>query len=154
MAAAALAAPPLTVLLVEDDAADAVLVEEFFDSHSYPANLRRVADGVEALRYLTGQDEFAGEPTPDLILLDLNMPRMGGRELLRTLKAPDSPWLTIPVIVLTTSSAEDDVVGSYQDHANAYVTKALNYDAFQASMAELHTFFARVATLYRRDEHA
>jgi DNA-binding response OmpR family regulator len=60
------------------------------------------------------------------------MPRMGGRELLRTLKEPDSQWLTIPVIVLTTSSAEDDVLGSYQDHANAYVTKALNYDAFQA----------------------
>jgi CheY-like chemotaxis protein len=154
MAAAALAAPPLTVLLVEDDAADAVLVEEFFDSHAYPANLYRVSDGVEALRYLTGEGQFAGEPIPDLILLDLNMPRMGGRELLRTLKASDSPWLTIPVIVLTTSSAEDDVAGSYRDHANAYVTKALNYDAFQTSMAELHTFFARVATLYRpNDQH-
>ena len=77
MAAAALAAPPLTVLLVEDDAADAVLVEEFFYSHSYPADLRRVADGVEALHYLTGQDQFAGEPTPDLILLDLNIEGAG-----------------------------------------------------------------------------
>jgi CheY-like chemotaxis protein len=99
MAAAALAAPPLTVLLVEDDAADAVLVEEFFDSHSVPATLYRVSDGVEALHYLAGQEPFGEEPTPDLILLDLNMPRMGGRELLRTLKAPHSPWLTIPVIV-------------------------------------------------------
>lgn len=146
---AALAAPPLTVLLVEDDDGDAALVEDFFDTTSLPADLRRVIDGVEALAYLRGHAPFAGAPTPDLILLDLNMPRMNGRELLRELKAPGSPWGFIPVIVLTTSKAQDDIQGSYEDHANAYVTKSLDFESFHESLAEIHDFFARVASLYR-----
>jgi CheY-like chemotaxis protein len=147
--AAALATAPLSVLLVEDDDGDAALVEDFFDHHVLPGDLHRVSDGVEALQYLGREGRFAGESTPDLILLDVNMPRMNGRDLLRILKAPDSPWLTIPVIMLTTSSSQEDIVGSYRDHANAYVTKAIDYDAFRASLAEIHAFFGQVALLYR-----
>jgi CheY-like chemotaxis protein len=147
MAAADLA--PLKVLLVEDDDGDVALVEEFFEDHPQATRLRRVTDGVEALRYLRGQGPFAGEPAPDLILLDLNLPRMDGRELLRTLKAPGSPWLVIPVVVLTTSALEEDVAGSYRDHANAFVTKPTTYDGLQCSLGEIHRFFAQVATLYR-----
>lgn len=148
--AAALAAPPLTVLLVEDDPADVALVEDVFEQNQFPAVLRRVADGVEAMQYLSGEGQFSAEPQPDLILLDLNMPRMDGRELLRVLKASGSAWATIPVIVFTTSAARDDVVGSYHDHANAYVTKPMNYDEFHSSLREIHDFFASVASLYRQ----
>jgi CheY-like chemotaxis protein len=79
------------------------------------------------------------------------MPRMTGRELLREIKAPASPWRFIPVIVVTTSSAEGDIRGSYDDHANAYVTKAIDFDRFHESLAEIHRFFTRVALLYRPD---
>jgi CheY-like chemotaxis protein len=149
MAAAALAAPTLTVLLVEDDDADVALVEDYFEQHVLPGTLRRVIDGVEALQYLRAEGPFVGVPRPEIILLDLNMPRMDGRELLHVIKASDSVWKSIPVIVFTTSSAREDITRSYRAHANAFVTKAIGYDDFQQALAKIHEFFGDVASLDR-----
>jgi two-component system response regulator len=147
MAASAVAAPSLTVLLVEDDEADVALVEDYFDQHSLPGTLQRVTDGVEALQYLRGEEPFAGSPQPDIILLDLNMPRMDGRELLNIIKASGSRWTSIPVIVFTTSSASEDISRSYHAHANAFVIKAIGYDDFQQALSKIHDFFGNVASL-------
>ncbi len=152
MAAAALVAPPLTVLLVEDDDADVALVEEYFEEHALASELRRVPDGVAALEYLRREGEYADASRPDLILLDLNMPRMDGRELLGVVKADTSPWRTIPVIVFTTSSAAEDIAHSYGAHANAYVTKAINYEHFHEALAKIHDFFGRIASLDRQPD--
>jgi two-component system response regulator len=100
---------PVTVLLVEDNEGDAALVAGYFESASLPVDLRRAGDGVDALDYLAR----ARMAQPDLILLDLNMPRMDGHALLRRLKADGSPWRAIPVVLLTTSAAEEDILGSY-----------------------------------------
>jgi two-component system response regulator len=104
---------------------------------------------VEALAYLRGESPFVDAPRPDVILLDLNMPRMDGRELLGVLKAPGSPWMSIPVIVFTTSGAADDISASYRAHANAYVTKAISYEGFQQAVGKIHEFFDSVASLDR-----
>lgn len=149
MAAAALTAPPVTVLLVEDDDADVALIEEFFDEHALPGQLQRVPDGMAALEYLRRADGYRDAPRPDLILLDLNMPRMDGRELLNVIKADMSPWKRIPVIVFTTSSAAEDIKRSYDAHANAYVTKAMDYEQFQDALNRIHDFFGRVVSLDR-----
>jgi two-component system response regulator len=149
MAAAALSATELTVLLVEDDDADAALVEDYFDENSLPGHLLRAPDGLAALEFLRREGGYHDAPRPDLILLDLNMPRMDGRELLGRIKAPDSPWKSIPVIVFTTSSAAEDVAHSYRGYANAFVTKAIAYDDFTAALAKIHEFFGEVARLDR-----
>jgi CheY-like chemotaxis protein len=125
------------------------LVEDYFEQHCLPGTLHRVADGVEAVQYLRREDGFADVPRPDLILLDLNMPRMDGREVLQIIKAPDSSWTSIPVIVFTTSSAQQDIASSYHEHANAFVTKAIGYDDFQRALAKIHEFFGNVASLDR-----
>jgi CheY-like chemotaxis protein len=142
-------AVPLEVLLVEDDDADVALIEEYFDQHDLRGRLHRVTDGVEALEYLRGR---RAPERPDLILLDLNLPRMDGRELLRVLKAGDSPWKSIPVVVFTTSSARADIAASYEAYANAFVTKSIDYDDFQYDLGTIHEFFGTVASLDRRDE--
>lgn len=147
MTAAASAPSPFTVLLVEDDDADVALVEDYFDRQVGSASLRRVVDGVEALEYLRREGSFADGPRPDIIVMDLNMPRMDGRELLHVLKQPGSAWASIPVIVFTTSSSHEDVANCYRSYANAFVIKALTYDAFQLSLGKIHDFFGRVASL-------
>jgi CheY-like chemotaxis protein len=152
MAAAALSAPPLTVLLIEDDDADVALVEEYFEEHRLPGQLHRVPDGIAGLEYLRREGEHRHAPRPDLILLDLNMPRMDGRELLTVIKAEDSRWKRIPVIVFTTSSAGEDIARSYSAHANAYVTKSIDYDDFQQALSKIHEFFGSVASLDRGED--
>lgn len=147
MAATATAQRPLQVLLVEDDAGDLAMVEDVFTSHALPGHLHHADDGLAALRFLRGQDEHADAPRPDLILLDLNMPRMDGRELLSIIKSDESAWRSIPVVVFTTSAAVEDITASYAQHANAFVTKAIDFDGFQRSLTEIHRFFGEVATL-------
>jgi CheY-like chemotaxis protein len=149
--AAALTVPTVTVLLVEDDDADVALVEEYFDRHRSLGDLVRVSDGVAALDYLRGARGHRDARRPDLILLDLNMPRMDGRELLGVLKASDSSWRSIPVVVFTTSSAAEDIALSYNAYANAFVTKAMGYDEFQDALGKIHEFFGEVASLDRAD---
>ncbi|MGQ4435608.1 MULTISPECIES: response regulator [unclassified Streptomyces] len=128
------------VLLVEDDVADAMLIEEALSERG-SRNLVQVTDGVAALEHLRSPDQAR----PDLIVLDLNMPRMNGRELLRVLKA-DQDLQTIPVVVLTTSSAPDDVVGAYNSHANAYVTKPVNLDEFEQAVQSIDAFYLETTT--------
>ncbi|MFJ9523405.1 response regulator [Kitasatospora sp. NPDC101801] len=133
-------ARPLDVLLVEDDLADAMLIEEALTGRG-ARNLVQVTDGVAALEHL----RTAGATRPDLIVLDLNMPRMNGRELLKVLKN-DEDLRTIPVVVLTTSSAPDDVSGAYGSHANAYVTKPVNLDDFERAVQSIDSFYLDTAT--------
>ncbi|MCX4776073.1 response regulator [Streptomyces sp. NBC_01264] len=137
-------ARPFDVLLVEDDIADAMLIEEALSERG-ARNLVQATDGVAALEHLRDPDS----PRPDLIVLDLNMPRMNGRDLLRILKN-DADLQTIPVVVLTTSSAPDDVVGAYTSHANAYVTKPVNLEEFEQAVQSIDSFYLDTATRPRR----
>ena len=110
--------------------------------------LHCVSDGVDALRFLRREDEFAGAPRPDLILLDLNLPRKDGREVLAEVKTDES-LQQIPVVVLTTSKREEDVLRSYKLHANAYVTKPVDFDRFIEVVRQIDEFFVTVVKLPR-----
>jgi CheY-like chemotaxis protein len=122
-------------LLAEDNRDDAELTRVALEEAAPSVSLRWVRDGEECLEYLR-----AGNPIPDLILLDLNMPRMDGREALREIKGNDA-WRHIPVVILTTSDAETDVVDSYQHHANAYMVKPITIDDLIEIMSQLSTFW-------------
>jgi CheY-like chemotaxis protein len=139
----------IDVLLVEDDPGDVLMTREAFEDNKLHNRLTVVPDGVTAMEYLRKEGEYADAPTPDLVLLDLNLPRMDGREVLAALK--DDPALrSIPVVVLTTSEAEEDVVRSYALHANAYVTKPVDFDQFINVVRQIDDFFVEVVRLPTR----
>jgi CheY-like chemotaxis protein len=135
----------INVLLVEDDPGDVLMTREAFDEYLHN-RLDVVTDGAEALSYLRNEGQYADAPRPDLILLDLNLPRRDGREVLAEVKA-DPSLSAIPVIVLTTSQAEEDVLRSYQLHANAYVTKPVDFDRFIDAIKQIDHFFVSVVQL-------
>jgi CheY-like chemotaxis protein len=135
----------INVLLVEDDPGDVLMTREAFDEYLHN-RLDVVSDGEAALAYLRREDPHADAPRPDLILLDLNLPRRDGREVLREVKA-DPDLASIPVIVLTTSQAEEDVLRSYQLHANAYVTKPVDFEGFIEAIKQIDHFFVSVVQL-------
>jgi CheY-like chemotaxis protein len=137
---------PIEVLLVEDDPGDVLLIREAFEYNKVHNTLNVVADGEQALAYLRREGDFAGAARPDLVLLDLNLPRKDGREVLAEVKA-DEELRTIPVVVLTTSEAEEDVLRSYQLHANAYVTKPVDFERFVAIVRQIDDFFVSVVRL-------
>ncbi|SNQ50313.1 Response regulator rcp1 [Frankia canadensis] len=137
---------PVEVLLVEDDPGDVLMTREAFEEHRLRNHLNVVSDGEEALAYLRGEGRYAGAPRPDLILLDLNLPRRDGREVLREVKN-DERLRRIPVVVLTTSEAEEDVLRSYDLHANAYITKPVDFERFVAVVRHIDDFFITVARL-------
>jgi CheY-like chemotaxis protein len=137
---------PIAVLLVEDDPGDVVLVTEAFEHNKVRNDIYTVQDGVEALAFLRQEGEFADKPVPDLILLDLNLPRKDGREVLQEIKKDDK-LRRIPVVVLTTSKAEEDVLRSYDLHANAYVTKPVDFDRFIEVVRQIDEFFVSVVKL-------
>ena len=136
----------IDVLLVEDDAGDVLLIQEAFQDNKVRNRLHRVADGVEALQFLRREGEYADAPRPDLVLLDLNLPRKDGREVLAEVKADES-LRQIPVVVLTTSKAEEDVLRSYRLHANAYVTKPVDFERFIEVVRQIDEFFVTVVKL-------
>ena len=136
---------PIDVLLVEDDPGDVLMTREAFEEY-LNNRLDVVNDGAEAIAYLRREGEYAGAPRPDLILLDLNLPRRDGREVLAEVKADES-LRHIPVIVLTTSQADEDVLRSYQLHANAYVTKPVDFDGFIEAIRQIDHFFVSVVQL-------
>jgi CheY-like chemotaxis protein len=136
----------IDVLLVEDDPGDVLLIEEAFADNKVRNRLHTVADGVEALQFLRREGEYANAPQPDLVLLDLNLPRMDGREVLAEVKA-DETLQQIPIVVLTTSKAEEDVLRSYKLHANAYVTKPVDFDRFIEVVRQIDEFFVTVVKL-------
>jgi two-component system response regulator len=138
----------IEVLLVEDDPGDVVLIQEAFADNKVRNRLHTVSDGVDALRFLRREGEFAGAPRPDLILLDLNLPRKDGREVLAEVKTDES-LQQIPVVVLTTSKLEEDVLRSYKLHANAYVTKPVDFDRFIEVVRQIDEFFVTVVKLPR-----
>ena len=136
----------ISVLLVEDDPGDVMLVREAFAADKVGNKLSVVSDGVEAMRFVRGEGEYAGAERPDLVLLDLNLPRKSGAEVLAEIKS-DPRLSTIPVVVLTTSQAEEDVLRSYEMHANAYVTKPVDFDRFGEIVRQIDEFFVGIVRL-------
>ncbi len=140
---------PITVLLVEDDPGDVLMTREAFEEYKMRNTLNVVSDGVEALAHLRREGEFADAAMPDLILLDLNLPRRDGRQVLAEIKN-DPELCRIPVVVLTTSQAEEDVLRSYQLHANAYVAKPVDFERFISVVKQIDDFFVSVVRLPSR----
>jgi CheY-like chemotaxis protein len=136
------------VLLVEDDPGDVLMTREAFEHHKLRNKLHVVADGVEALQFLRREGEHAEAPRPGLVLLDLNLPRKDGREVLAEIKSDES-LRSIPVVVLTTSEAEEDILRSYDLHANAYITKPVDFDRFIEVIRQIDDFFVTVVKLPR-----
>ena len=137
---------PMEILLVEDNVRDARLAVETLKDSKIHNNLYHVKDGVEAIDFLRQRGEYAGVPVPDLILLDLNLPRKDGREVLEEIKEDDELKL-VPVVVLTTSEAERDLVRSYDLHANAYVVKPLDLDRFIEVVQAIEDFWFAIVKL-------
>jgi len=140
------AGQPIEVLLVEDDPGDILLIREAFEFNKVHNTLNVVSDGEQALDYLRGAGDYTGAIRPDLVLLDLNLPRKDGREVLAEVKS-DPDLRTIPIVVLTTSEAEEDVLKSYQLHANAYVTKPVDFERFVSIVRQIDDFFVSVVRL-------
>ncbi len=137
---------PIEVLLVEDDPGDVLMTREAFAEHKLRNRLNVVSDGDEALSYLRQEGLHRDAPRPDLILLDLNLPRRDGREVLEEIKS-DPELRRIPVVVLTTSQADEDILRSYQLHANAYVTKPVDFERFVGVVKQIDDFFVSVVKL-------
>jgi CheY-like chemotaxis protein len=134
------------ILLVEDDPGDIELTREGLATAKVDINLNVVDNGVKALKYLRGEDPYAGVPRPDLILLDLNMPIKDGRETLKDIKA-DEDLRSIPVVVLTTSEAEMDIIKSYDLGANCYITKPIGFESFIQVVNSIEEFWFSVVIL-------
>lgn len=137
---------PIEVLLVEDDPGDELMTREAFEENKVRNNLHVARDGEEALDFLNRRGQYADAPRPDLVLLDLNLPKFDGRQVLAEIKA-DENLRTIPVVVLTTSAAEEDILRSYQLHANAYVTKPVDFARFIQVVRQIDDFFVSVVRL-------
>ena len=136
----------IQVLLVEDDPGDVLMTREAFEDYKVHNQLHVVNDGEQAMAFLRQEGQYADLPRPDLVLLDLNLPRMDGRQVLDAIKS-DPELSSIPVVVLTTSEAEDDVLRSYSLHANAYVTKPVDFERFIAVIRQIDEFFVSVVKL-------
>ena len=131
---------PIEVLLVEDSPGDVRLTQEAFRDANRSIHLHVVSDGVEAMTFLRREGAHVDAPRPDLILLDLNLPKMDGREVLAQIKE-DASLKTIPTVILTTSEAEVDIVKSYQLHANCYLSKPVQLDAFESLVKSINDFW-------------
>jgi two-component system, chemotaxis family, response regulator Rcp1 len=136
----------IEVLLVEDSPADVRLTREAFKDAKMHIGLHVVSDGVEAMAFLGREEDYANAPRPDLILLDLNLPKKSGREVLKEIK--ENPLLkTIPIVVLTTSSSEEDILRSYLLHANCYISKPVNLEGFLKVVKSIDNFWLTVVEL-------
>ncbi|WP_262177572.1 response regulator [Haloarcula laminariae] len=131
------------ILLAEDNPGDVKLTEKALEKGNVLNNLHVVNDGVEAMAFLRQEGEYDSAPRPDLLLLDLNMPRMDGQEVLAEMKS-DEDLRRIPVVVLTSSAAEEDIVESYDHHANAYLTKPVDFDGFVDIVGSIEEFWLSV----------
>ena len=139
---------PIEILLIEDNPGDARLTLEAFKEGRVINKLTVVNDGVEALNYLRRQGQYRNASSPDLILLDLNLPKMDGRQVLAEIKA-DSELKTIPVVVLTTSASQDDVARAYGSHANCYIRKPVDLDQFLRVVQSIESFWLSLVMLPR-----
>jgi chemotaxis family two-component system response regulator Rcp1 len=136
----------LNVLLVEDDPGDVLIAREAMAAGQLSTSLAVVTDGVEAIAYLRQENGFKDAQRPDLILLDLNLPRMSGHEVLAEVKK-DPKLRRIPVVVLTTSQAHEDIAKSYELHASVHVSKPVDFDEFTGVVKQIDDFFGSVAEL-------
>ncbi len=143
---------PWEILLVEDNKGDIGLITEFFSDAKVITNIHIAEDGEEAIRFLYGKDTFLGSKLPDIIILDLNLPKKDGREVLREIKE-NKDLKTIPVIILTTSSAEKDILRVYDLHANAYLIKPLDFDEFMKVIKSIEDFWFKAVTLPPKNSH-
>ena len=139
-------ARPIEILLVEDDPGDVLMTREALEDSKVINNLHVVDNGEEAVAFLRREGGNTEAPRPDLVLLDLNLPRLDGREVLAQIKN-DPDLRRIPVVVLTTSEAEEDVLRSYDLHANAYVTKPVDFESFAKVVRQVDDFFISVVRL-------
>ena len=139
----------IEILLVEDNPGDVLLTREAMKAGKLRNRLSVVGDGVDALAFLRRQGSFADAPRPDLILLDLNLPRKDGREVLAEIK-DDPQFRAIPEVVLTTSAAEQDVERAYNLHANCYITKPVDFNQFMSVIEQVDNFWINVVTLPRK----
>ena len=138
----------IQILLVEDNPGDVRLTQEAFKASKLLNRLHVVGDGEQAMAFLRREGVHADAPRPGLVLLDLNMPRMGGREVLAEVKA-DEDLRRIPIVILTTSEDEDDVLGAYDLHANAYIRKPVDLDQFVDAIRKLQGFWLEIVRLPR-----
>jgi CheY-like chemotaxis protein len=136
----------VVVLLVEDNEGDVGLIEEVFEETKFRNCLHVATDGEEAMLFLHGKGKFSGSPHPDIILLDLNLPKKNGREVLKEIK-DDDLLKNIPVVILTTSQSEKDILRAYELHANAYVTKPLDFDQFMNIVKSIANFWLEIVKL-------
>jgi CheY-like chemotaxis protein len=143
---------PIEILLVEDNPGDVRLTKEALKEGKVYSNLHTVKDGVEAMEYLRQEGKYKSVPRPDIILLDLNLPRKDGREVLEEIKS-DEKLKRIPVVVLTTSKAEEDVLRTYNLHANCYVTKPVDLEKFMVVVKTIDSFWLTVVTLPPNGKH-
>lgn len=141
-----MSARPIELLLIEDNPGDTRLFREAFKERTILANLTAVRDGLEAMRYLYREQPYEASPRPDLIVLDLNLPKTDGREVLTRIKR-DGQLKRIPVVVLTSSCAEDDIRRAYDCHANCYITKPVDFCKFVSVIQSIETFWLSVVTL-------
>ncbi|MFF0469476.1 response regulator [Micromonospora zamorensis] len=142
-------AQPVRILVVDDDPGDVLMIEEALADSDVEKVIDVVSDGEEAMEFLRAEGRHEHARRPDMILLDLNMPRMDGRQVLGAVKQ-DEDLRTIPIVVLTTSNADTDIVGSYTLQANAYVTKPIDLDDFNDVVRRIDEFFGRVVVLPKR----
>ena len=138
--------PPIKILMIEDNPGDVRLTREVLRDASISSLLNAVKDGEEAMNYLYQKDAFADAVRPDLILLDLNLPRMGGLEILQKIKS-DKDLRSIPVVILTSSQAEQDILAGYEAYANAYITKPVSLDQFSRVVRSIEGFWLETARL-------
>ncbi len=139
---------PINILLIEDNPGDIRLIRESLRENKFLAELKAITDGEEAIKYLTEIKNSTTEDLPDIILLDLNLPKKDGREVLKEIKE-DNKLKNIPVIILTSSKAEEDISKSYQNHANCYISKPVDLDNFIKVMKSLENFWLTVVKLPR-----
>lgn len=137
---------PVNILLIEDNPGDVRLTQEAFKEGRLATDLNVVMDGVEAIKYLKKESPYTDVPTPDLILLDLNLPKRDGREVLQEIKT-DNQLKRIPVVVLTTSNAEQDILKSYNLHVNCYINKPVDFDKFFDIIQKIEDFWLSTAIL-------
>ena len=139
---------PIEVLLVEDSVGDVRLTREAFKDARVHINLHVAVDGDDAMTFLKRERQYADAPRPDLILLDLNLPKKDGREVLKEIKESRT-LATIPVVILTTSASEEDILRTYQLHANCYITKPVDLEGFLKVVKSIDTFWLSVVKLPR-----
>jgi chemotaxis family two-component system response regulator Rcp1 len=137
---------PVVILMVEDNPTDVLIAREGFSGAKMRNTLHVADDGIEAIEFLNQRGKYAGAPRPDLIVLDLNMPRKNGQEVLAEIKADDN-LKNIPVVILTTSKSEDDISKAYALHANCYISKPVDFDEFTNVVQTIQDFWFSVVTL-------